>query len=549
MNPEAWRLRLRLLLALAAGGIAFCAFPPVDFGWLSFVALVPLFLALRGARGRAGFLVGLVFGLAFLGPLIWWISLFGYLAFAVLAIGEALFFAVFGWFAAWASDRAVGRLAGVPIMYAAIEIARTRWPFGGFSWGDLGYAQHDAGPMLGLARVGGVHAITLGLAVIAALAAHALTRGRIWRRALSIVVLAGVAAGPLWLPRGIAGRSGELDVALVQGNVPQGRFTGFADRVGRQGPEDTVIVDNHVQATLPLASNPPDLVIWPENAVDRDPFHNPDIQAKVEDTVLQVHAPFIVGAILDAPPDGTRFTNTNLLYDAGGQVIARYDKVHLVPFGEYVPWHWLRRYIKALEQIPSDGVPGRVPVVFDVGSAKVGTVICFESTYPALARDEVRDGAQLLIVSTNNASFRRSPASRQHLAMSQLRAVEEGRTVMHAAISGISAVIDPSGRVLTKTRLFTQAVVRRTVPLGSGRTPYARFGEAIELALAGLGAFAGLAAIAGRVGRRRERRIAMAEDEIWGGEEPLRRAVAAQEGAFQEVPMQTGDPPPEGAGP
>ena len=526
MNPEAWRLRLRLLLALAAGGIAYCAFPPVDFGWLSFVALVPLFLALRGARGRAGFLVGLVFGLAFLAPLVWWISLFGYLAWGTLVVVEALFFAVFGWFAAWASDRAVGRIAGVPLLYVAIEVARTRWPLGGFSWGDLGYAQHDAGPMLSLARIGGVHTITLGLALVAVLAAHALTRGRLWRRALSIVVLAGVAAGPLWLPMGIAGRSGDLDVALVQGNVPQGRFTGFADRVGRQGPEDTVIVDNHVQATLPLASDPPDLVVWPENAVDRDPFHNPDIQAKIEDAVLQVKTPFIVGAILDAPPDGTRFTNTNLLYDADGRVVARYDKVHLVPFGEYVPWHWVRRYVKALEQIPSDGVPGRAPVVFRVGAATVGTVICFESTYPNLARDEVRDGAQLMIVSTNNASFRRSPASRQHLAMSQLRAVEEGRTVMHAAISGISAVIDPSGRILTKTRLFTQAVVRRTVPLGKGLTPYARFGEAIELAFAGLGAFAAVVTTAGRVGRRRERRFAAVEQELWGAEEALRKRIA-----------------------
>jgi len=549
VNPEAWRTRLRLLLAVAAGGIAFCAFPPVDFGWLSFVALVPLFLALRGASGRAGFLVGLVFGLAFIGPLVWWISLFGYLAWGVLVVGEALFFAVFGWFAAWASNGAVGRLAGVPLLYVALEIARTRWPFGGFSWGDLGYAQHDAGPMLALARVGGVHAITLGLALVAALAANALTRGRIWRRALAIVVLAGVAAGPLWLPLGIAGRAGELDVALVQGNVPEGRFTGFADRVGRQGPEDTVIVDNHVRATLPLASDPPDLIVWPENAVDRDPFHNPDIQAKIEDAVLQVHAPFIVGAILDAPPKGTRFTNTNLLYDADGRVVARYDKVHLVPFGEYVPWHFLRKYIKALEQIPSDGVPGRSVVVFPVGAAKIGTVICFESTYPELARDEVRDGAQLLVVSTNNASFRRSPASRQHLAMSQLRAVEEGRTVMHAAISGISAVIDPSGRILTRTRLFTQAVVRRTVPLGKGRTPYARFGEAMELALAGLGAVVAVATVAGRIGRRRERRFAMVEEEIWGGEERLRDALAAQEAARQEsasVAPGPDEPPPEG---
>ncbi|TMK21213.1 MAG: apolipoprotein N-acyltransferase [Actinobacteria bacterium] len=196
-----------------------------------------------------------------------------------------------------------------------------------------------------------------------------------------------------------------------------------------------------------------------------------------------------------------------------------------------MPWHFLRRYIKALRQIPSDGVPGTAPVVFSVGTAKVGTVICFESTYPNLARDLVRDGAQLLVVSTNNASFRRSPAARQHMAMSQLRAVEEGRTVLHAAISGITAVIDPAGRIVTKTSLFEHAVVRRTVPLGDGLTPYARFGDAIELGIAGLGAFAAIAANAGMVGRRREKRFAAVEEEIWGGEEMLRRAIQQREAA------------------
>jgi len=246
-----------------------------------------------------------------------------------------------------------------------------------------------------------------------------------------------------------------------------------------------------------------------------------------------VRAPFIVGAILDA--EGGRFRNTNLLYAADGRVTARYEKIHLVPFGEYVPWPRLRRYITALKQIPSDGVPGRDPVMFNIGSATVGTVICFESTYANLARDNVRDGAQLLVVTTNNASFRRSPAARQHVAMSQLRAVEEGRTVLHAAISGITAVIDARGKVLQETPLFRQAVVRRTVPLATGLTPYGRFGDALELGLGGLGAFAGLATIAQTLGRRRDRRYAAAEQELWGGEEMLRRAMAEREAADREA--------------
>jgi apolipoprotein N-acyltransferase len=534
LNPDGWRLRFRLPLAVLSGAVAFCAFPPVDFGWASLIALVPLFLALRGASGRSGFIVGLAFGLAFIGPLIWWISLFGFLAWGVLVGAQALFFAVFGWFAAWSSRGGLGRLVGVPLMFVAAEVLRTRWPLGGFAWGDLGYAQHDGGSLVSLARIGGVHAVTLALVATNALIAHVVVSGRVWRRVLAGAVAVGIVIGPLWLPLGLASpRAGELDVALVQGNVPQGRFTGIADRIGRRGPEDDTIVQNHKRLTDPLSSAPPNLIVWPENAIDRDPFTDPQLGQTIEQTVKKVGAPLIAGAILDAP--GGRFRNTNLLYSSAGLVTARYEKIHLVPFGEYVPWPALRRYVNALDQIPADGVPGKDPVLFDIGGAKIGTMICFESTYPSLARELERSGAELLVVTTNNASFRRSPASSQHVAMSQLRAVEEGRTVLHAAISGITAVIDARGQILRRTGLFKAAVVRATVPLARGRTPYSRFGDPIELTMLALGAAVVLVTTARMVGARRERRFTSAETEMWGAEETLRRAIAERETADREI--------------
>jgi apolipoprotein N-acyltransferase len=515
VTPEQWRLPARLVAAAASGGLALLAFPPASVGAAALVALAPLALALRGASGRTGFLLGGVFGVTFLGGLVWWVSLFGYLAWTALVLAQALFFAVFGWLAAWASRAPAGRLAGVPLLYTAVEIARTRGPLGGFGWGTLGAAQVDGGPLLPLARIGGVHLVTLACVAVAALAAEALARGRAWPRLAAALTAAGLVAGAAQLPLGLAGPvAGRLDVALVQGNVPEGTFAGFAERIGRRGPEDLDIVENHVRATLPLAADPPDLVVWPENALDRDPFLESAVGARVSATVQAVGVPFIVGAILDAP--GGRFRNANLLYAPDGTVVARYDKLHLVPFGEYVPWPRLRRYIRALEQVPSDGVPGEAPVVFDVGGARVAAVICFESAYPALVRQFVERGAELLVVSTNNASFRRSPAAEQHLELSRVRAVEEGRVVLHAAISGISAVINARGRVLQRTRLFEPAVLRATVPLAAGRTVYARAGDAIEATLAGAGALAALAA-AGRVAAaRRARRLAEAERELWG---------------------------------
>jgi apolipoprotein N-acyltransferase len=192
----------------------------------------------------------------------------------------------------------------------------------------------------------------------------------------------------------------------------------------------------------------------------------------------KIGAPLLAGAILDAP-DG-RFTNTNLLIEPDGQIEQRYDKVHLVPFGEYVPWHFFRSIVPALDrELPSDAIAGKHLVVFKVDGG-VGTLICFESTYPELARSLVRDGARILIVTTNNASFGTSPAAREHLAMSQMQAVSEGRAVVHAAISGISAVIQPDGKITQEVGLFRPALLRARLPMASGLTPYARYGSAIE---------------------------------------------------------------------
>ena len=525
MKPDAWRLHTRLVAAALSGGLLYLAFPPVDIGWFAFGALVPLFLAVREARGRTGFLAGLIFGLAFFGPLIWWISQFGFLAWGVLVGSQALATALFGWFAAWASRSAATRLTAIPLMFVAAEIVRTSWPLGGFAWGGLGYTQYDDLPLLPLARLGGVHLISLALAVIGVLLAQVVVSGRIWRRGIAIILAGGAAVGPLWLPMELAGSSaGTLDVALVQGNVPEGSFTGFGERIGRRGPEDFTILNNHIRATEPLAADPPDLVVWPENAVDRDPFTNPEIGLRLEQVIRTVGAPFIVGAILQ-PTEGEGFRNVSILYSATGQPEATYDKVHLVPFGEYVPWPRLRRYISALEQIPEDGIPGTSPEVFDVGTATIGTVICFESTYPRFVREFVADGAQVIVVSTNNASFRRSPAARQHVQMSAMRAVEEGRWVLHTAISGITAVIAPDGRIVERTNLFEEAVVRRDVELAGGRTVYGRFAEPIELGLAGLGGVAAVVVAGRRFGQRRSRRFEKVEQELWGGEDLLHKAV------------------------
>jgi apolipoprotein N-acyltransferase len=152
-----------------------------------------------------------------------------------------------------------------------------------------------------------------------------------------------------------------------------------------------------------------------------------------------------------------------------------------VPFGEYVPWRSALSWLPELRQVPYDFEPGTTRTLFRAGGHPFESVICFESAFGPLVRDAVRDGAQVVVVSTNNRSYQRSANSEQHLALGQMRAAETGRAVLQASVSGISAVIDPDGSVHDQTGLFESRIVTASVPTSTGETPYVRFGDWVVL--------------------------------------------------------------------
>jgi apolipoprotein N-acyltransferase len=200
-------------------------------------------------------------------------------------------------------------------------------------------------------------------------------------------------------------------------------------------------------------------------------------RAAVSGAIAAVGASTIAGAVvIDA--DGGERTAT-LAFDGSGRLVDRYDKVHLVPFGEYVPWRGLLEgVIDAIDQVPVDRVPGeRVENVRLPGLPPIGTPICYENSFPSIDRAMARSGAGLLVVTINNASYGRTAASEQHLLMSRLRAVENARWVVHGAISGISAMIDPEGRVVGRLELFETDVLRTDVAASSRSTWYLRLGD------------------------------------------------------------------------
>jgi apolipoprotein N-acyltransferase len=508
------RPALRLLAAPVTGALLAAAFPALDLGPLALVALVPLLLVTETMRPRAAAGLGYLAGLTFFGLHLLWIAQFlswtgavAWLAWGALSAIQAVAFAAF--FALVPATRALGawRLLVLPAAWAVLELLRAYHPLGGFPWGLLALSQHDAGPLLPLARV--VGGFGLAAAVVAVNLAVALFLRALWagaqdgsriRRVAALaglpLLIVGLLGARLAVPEAPAPSGPALDVVVVQAGLRGGH--GLA-----QGQTTQEVFDNHVRRTETIAltpGDPPDLVVWGEGAADADPLSNPGRQAAVARAARQAGAPILLGATTRVDEDHR--ATEGLLYTPEGQLADRYQKRRLVPFGEFVPFGGvLGRLIPATRQgVPYDKVPGERLEPLLIDGVRAGPLICWESAYPADARQLTRDGSGVLLVLTNNASFGTGAGPLQHLAAGQLRAVETGRTIVQAAVTGISGVIEPSGRTRSETGLYQDTVIRVQAPARDGLTPYVRYGRGIEAGLVGV-AVGGLV-LAGLLWRR-----------------------------------------------
>ena len=433
---------------------------------------------IRRSRPLRGLLLGFVFGLSSFGAILWWIMQFGQLAWGALVVVLAASVGVFGLLAPvlWRPSRPVVSSLGLASAWTVTEWIRGMWPVGGFTWGQLGSTQTGNPFLLPLASVGGVWAISFVVLLVAALLVEAGTRVR--SRPVGAAGLVAIAAVVVLAPVAIqiprpTGRI--LDVATIQVDVR--RAAGLPPL-----REDQRVAELVMRLDRTLTADPPDLAIWGESSLD--PGANlPSFRPRVRSTIRQVGVPTLAGAVVETPSG--RFYNQSLLFDGSGRVVGEYRKVHLVPYGEYVPFRRELSWISALRQIPYDVTPGDRVHPLHVDGITFGNVICFENSFPGIDRELVNQGAGFLVVTTNNASYGFSAASRQHVIMSQLRAVENGRWVVHAAVSGISALIDPQGRIVSETGLFQPAVLRAPVRASTARTLYTRLGDWVPwLALA-----------------------------------------------------------------
>jgi apolipoprotein N-acyltransferase len=505
---------LRLLAAPVSGALLAAAFPALDLGPLALVALVPLLLATETIRPRTAAALGYLCGLTFFGLHLLWIAQFlswtgavAWLAWGALSAVEAAFFAAF--FALVPATRPLGawRLLVLPACWAVLELVRAYHPLGGFPWGLLATSQHDAGWLLPLARV--VGGFGLAAVIVAVNLAVARWLRALWtarregalaprpersgepRRGAPVrwpvlvglpLLVVGLLGARLVVPAAPAPSGRPLDIVVVQAGLRGGH--GLA-----QGQTTEQVFANHVRRTEALAGapgGPPDLVVWGEGAADADPLTNPDRLAAVTRAARAAGAPILLGATTRL--DDTHLATEGLLFTPQGRLADRYQKRRLVPFGEFVPFgSVLGRLIPATRDgVPYDKVPGHRLEPLLIDGVPVGPLICWESAYPADARQLTSEGARLLLVMTNNASFGTGAGPRQHLAAGQLRAVETGRTIVQAAVTGISAVVEPSGQTRDETGLYQETVIRVRADQRDGTTVYVRFGRLIEAGLVGV---------------------------------------------------------------
>jgi apolipoprotein N-acyltransferase len=486
---------LEFALALLSGALLALSFPKFGHPAIAWIALAPLLLAIahRPLPWRRAFVLGLVTGAVYFAGTLYWLvetmTTFGGLSTPLATVAAALLIAYLSIFpAAFAAIqsqimRAFGRrwLLAAPAVWIASEMGRT-YVLDGFPWELLGYSQATVLPIAQIASVVGVYGLSGLVALVSAAAAYvaidrSITRWRVAAVVAAIVLGIGV-WGTMRVARGTLRSSGSaIRVAVLQGNILQDQKWDPAMR--------DAIMRRYIEMTREAIGRNARFILWPESATplpyEEDVARGEAIRrlAREGDVTILIGSDQVepVKPVAQGQPPSSRIYNAAYLIKPDGSTAAIYRKIHLVPFGEYVPFSRLLYFVGPLVEAVSDFSPGTAPVLLPVAGHQASTAICYEVIYASLIRDFVDEGSELLTTITNDAWYGRSSAAYQHWEQASLRAIEQGRYLARAANTGISGFVDPYGRVLQKSNLFQSAVMSEELRFITDRTIYSRIGD------------------------------------------------------------------------
>ncbi len=463
---------------------------------------MPWFVVLQDLTPRRAFwwsyLVGLIF---FLGSM-WWLVHVTVAGWLILCAYLAVYFALFGWLVhvTLRERQATGdkrhartchlslvtcRLLVIPSAWVALEYARSHL-LTGLGWNLLGYSQTSWLSIIQIADVTGVWGVSFLLVMVNAVLARVLW-DRSWRAHRPALAVIGVCVLAAWsyghnrLHRPTAAH--RISVAVVQGNIPQERKWDEASKEG--------ILQQYERLTRQAASLNPQLIIWPETSAPGFLGWDQAMTTRLQTLAQSIGRPLLVGAPTIEPTDditqNVRLLNSAILFDGEGGIVNRYDKLHLVPFGEFIPFESVMPWLRSVLPPIGDFISGSDYTVFQLPASSFqlpcGVLICFEDIFPQLARRFVQQGAQWLVVITNDAWFGKTAAAYQHAQASTLRAVELRVPVVRAANTGWSGCITDRGQWLASVRdakggeLFVEGLVACDITLGAAPTLYERWGD------------------------------------------------------------------------
>lgn len=467
---------------ILAGLLYFLSFPPYDFWYLIFPALYLFYYSLLSSK--KSFLSGFIFGCVAYGVILLGIQSIGFEAWIPLTILMGLMYGVFSKLFSYLNTKSGNNFYVLLAALAVFDLIRAYFPFGGFPWGFpstvLLTGPIDSPLFLKVPSTfsnfgpTGSSLLLQSLPLVIALGVFSKSKQKNYLKDYSVflliiftIIISNYVVNDY---RYTQLETSELNITIVQGNSP---CPGAKNRCNNERQK---IYDSHLAQTQSLEGKF-DLVVWPESSTgfNNDPGVHSRVQNDVSIQALRLDSYFLIGG--DRPVQKEYFENYGIFINKEGEVVDQYLKQHPVPFGEYIPFRKYLDWIPPLALVPRDMIRGDGQKIFMVNDTKISTVISFEGSFQRYIRNSVLDGAELVVILTNQASYGESGMSDQFILMSRANAISNDRPIVHAAITGKSAFIDHNGKVISKTELFETAALTETLEARRTETPYSKYGN------------------------------------------------------------------------
>ena len=468
--------------AIIAGLLYFLSFPPYDFWYLIFPALYLFYYSLLSSK--KSFLSGFIFGCVAYGVILLGIQSIGLEAWIPLTFLMGLMYGVFSKLFSYLNTKSGNNFYVLLAALAVFDLIRAYFPFGGFPWGfpstvlltgpidsplffEVPLTFRNFGPT-------GSSLLLQSLPLVIALGIFSKSKPKNYLKDYSIFLLI---IFTIFISNYVVNdyqytqlETSELNITIVQGNSP---CPGAKNRCSNERQK---IYDSHLAQTQSLEGNF-DLVVWPESSTgfNNDPGVHSRVQNDVSTQALRLDSYFLIGG--DRPVQKEYFENYGIFINREGEIVDQYLKQHPVPFGEYIPFRKYLDWIPPLALVPRDMIRGDGQKIFMVNDTKISTVISFEGSFQRYIRNSVLDGAELVVILTNQASYGESGMSDQFILMSRANAISNERPIVHAAITGKSAFIDHNGKVISKTELFETTTLNEKLEVRQTETPYSKYGN------------------------------------------------------------------------